>query len=112
MTYTVSENRIAWTVTIQLEMSDIEEEQFRQSNWAPETNNTILDKIRHFKTTYGPLGDILDATPKDLISKVFFEDMLFETWNHGRTVLIGDGKQLALSFLFSLYCNRGTFCFS
>lgn len=98
MTYTVPGNRICWNVVIQLELAEIEEEQFRRSDWAPETNGKILDQIREFKTTYGPLGDIVDATPRERISKVFFEDMLFETWTHGRTVLIGDGK-CSLSFL-------------
>lgn len=99
MTYTVPGNRICWNVVIQLELAEIEEEQFRRSDWAPETNGKILDQIREFKTTYGPLGDIVDATPRERISKVFFEDMLFETWTHGRTVLIGDGK-CSLSFSF------------
>ncbi|KAI1293403.1 hypothetical protein EDD11_008426 [Mortierella claussenii] len=33
----------------------------------------------------------MGATPKDLISKVYVEEKMFETWYHGRTVLIGDG---------------------
>ncbi|KAH7038652.1 hypothetical protein BKA57DRAFT_539701 [Linnemannia elongata] len=96
MTYTVPGNRICWNVVIQLELAEIEEEQFRRSDWAPETNGKILDQIREFKTTYGPLGDIVDATPRERISKVFFEDMLFETWTHGRTVLIGDAAHKLL----------------
>ena len=42
-------------------------------------------------TPYGALGDLFDETDIERVSKVYFEDMLFETWNHGRTVLIGDG---------------------
>lgn len=58
------------------------------------------------------MGDLFDATPTERVSKVYFEDKLFDTWTHGRTILIGDGtfiqQYLALQppdelpFLFSL----------
>jgi len=38
------------------------------------------------------LGNLFDITPMKRISKVYFEDKLIETWNHERTVLIGDVK--------------------
>ncbi|KAF8958828.1 hypothetical protein BGZ46_001879 [Entomortierella lignicola] len=38
----------------------------------------------------GTMGDLFDATPKHLISKVFLEEKLFKTWHHGRSVLLGD----------------------
>ena len=60
----------------------------------------MLDSIRHFKTPYGTMGDLFDVTPIERVSKVYFEDMLFETWNHGRTVLIGDG--MCLCFLVAV----------
>ncbi|KAF8927207.1 hypothetical protein BGZ47_002270, partial [Haplosporangium gracile] len=50
----------------------------------------MMNSIRHFKTPYGTLGDSFDGTPDDRTSKIYFKDMLFETWNHDRTVLIGD----------------------
>jgi hypothetical protein len=40
----------------------------------------------------GTLGDLIEATPRDNISRVYLEDKMFETWNHGRIALIGDGK--------------------
>lgn len=50
------------------------------------------------------MGDLFDATPTERVSKVYFEDKLFETWNHGRTVVIGDGmyhntKNVALRYI-------------
>ncbi|KAF8945118.1 hypothetical protein BGZ47_003209 [Haplosporangium gracile] len=54
------------------------------------TPNTMLGSIRHFKTTYGTLGDLFDATQINRVSKVAFADKLFETWNYDRVVLIGD----------------------
>ncbi|KAF9352888.1 hypothetical protein BGX26_009326 [Mortierella sp. AD094] len=38
----------------------------------------------------GTLGELFDATPKHLISKVFLEEKIFKTWHHGRTVLLED----------------------
>ena len=38
----------------------------------------------------GEIGDLFDKTPKEAISKIVLEERVFETWKHGRTVLIGD----------------------
>jgi hypothetical protein len=40
------------------------------------------------------LADIFDCTPMDRTSLVMLEEKLFQTWYHGRTVLLGDGKSL------------------
>ncbi|KAG9061269.1 hypothetical protein KI688_007607 [Linnemannia hyalina] len=61
------------------------------SSLDPSNNKKMLDEIRHFKTPYGTMGDLFDVTDIEKVSKVYFEDKLFETWTHGRTVLIGDG---------------------
>ncbi|KAF9993998.1 hypothetical protein BGZ80_007955, partial [Entomortierella chlamydospora] len=39
------------------------------------------------------MKEILDATPKNLISKVFLEEKVFQTWYDGRSVLIGDESE-------------------
>lgn len=54
----------------------------------------MIQAVRDFRIPFGShtLGDLIDATPRETISRVFLEDKLFETWNQGRTVLIGDGK--------------------
>ncbi|KAF9900785.1 hypothetical protein EC991_006888 [Linnemannia zychae] len=93
-TFTVPGNKICWNVIIQLGMSEIADDQFRSSDWVPQQNLGMMDSIRHFNTTYGTLGELFDVTPIERVSKVYFEDMLFETWTHGRTVLIGDGMCL------------------
>ncbi|KAF9929910.1 hypothetical protein BGZ65_005573 [Modicella reniformis] len=40
---------------------------------------------------YGTYGDLINSTPKHLISRVMFEEKGFKTWYGGRTVLVGDG---------------------
>jgi len=37
------------------------------------------------------LGDYLDKTPRDLLTKVMLEEIVFDTWYGGRSVLLGDG---------------------
>ncbi|KAF9110024.1 hypothetical protein BGX30_008155, partial [Mortierella sp. GBA39] len=90
VTFTIPGNRICWNVIVQLDVTEIANEQFKSSDWVPQQNQKMMDEIRHFKTPYGTMGDLFDATDVERVSKVYFEDMLFETWNHGRTILIGD----------------------
>jgi 2-polyprenyl-6-methoxyphenol hydroxylase-like FAD-dependent oxidoreductase len=72
------------------------EAMFRNSEWTPENNTKMIKEVYNFPIQQGRegdrkvLGDLIDATDPELISKVFLEAKLFETWYHGRTVLIGD----------------------
>ncbi|KAK3839487.1 MAG: hypothetical protein JOS17DRAFT_729271, partial [Linnemannia elongata] len=90
-TFTIPGNKICWNVVIQLGIAEFADDQFRSSEWVSEQNRGMMDAIRHFKTIYGTLGDLFDATPIEGVSKVYFEDMLFETWTHGRTLLPSTG---------------------
>lgn len=38
------------------------------------------------------MGDLIDKTPKELISKVMLEEKLLDSW-YGRTALLGDGMR-------------------
>ncbi|KAG0312829.1 hypothetical protein BGZ97_010806 [Linnemannia gamsii] len=90
VTFAVPGNKICWSVIVQLGVDATADEQFKTSDWVPQENKKMLDSIRHLKTPYGTLSDLFDVTPIERVSKVYFEDQLFETWHHGRTVLIGD----------------------
>ncbi|KAG0010495.1 hypothetical protein BGZ80_001438 [Entomortierella chlamydospora] len=51
----------------------------------------MANACRGFPCPYGgTLADLIDKTPVDRISKVLLEEKFFETWYHGRTVLLGD----------------------
>ena len=69
---------------------------FRNSEWSAESNAAMIKEIYNFPIKHGregepkTLGNLIDFTDPKLISKVFLEEKLFETWYHGRTVLIGD----------------------
>ncbi|KAF9980692.1 hypothetical protein BGZ75_008149 [Mortierella antarctica] len=91
-TYNVPNNEICWILLKQFEnSSDSKEQHFRNSEWSPETNDAMIKEFYDLPCPYGgKMGDMIDATPKDLISKVYLEEKLFETWHSGRTVLVGD----------------------
>ncbi|KAG0051389.1 hypothetical protein BGZ83_003812 [Gryganskiella cystojenkinii] len=97
--FTVKDNRFCWSAQLQLTAAEFATMKFRVSSWSPETNKKMIDQVREFKTPYGTLGDFIDATPDERISKVYLEDKFFETWHHGRTVLVGDAAHKLLPSL-------------
>ncbi|KAG0030242.1 hypothetical protein BGZ82_007514 [Podila clonocystis] len=67
---------------------------FRNSEWGPETAETMCKEVGHLKIPGGngklTMKDLIDRTPKHLISKAMLEEKVFSTWYHRRTVLLGD----------------------
>ncbi|CAO3567027.1 unnamed protein product [Mortierella alpina] len=94
----VPNNEITWTLIDQFGSQDESKAQiFRNSEWGPEANSAMLKEFYDFPCPYGgKMGDMFDATPSDLISKVYLEEKLFETWYHGRVVLLGDAAHKML----------------
>jgi len=86
-------NRFTWQLNLQyLDEREAKRQQFMNSEWSPESNKEMLDEFRDMPNPFGgKIGDFVDQTPPELISKVFLEYKLFQTWHHGRSVLIGDG---------------------
>ncbi|KAG9068993.1 hypothetical protein KI688_009883 [Linnemannia hyalina] len=93
---TIPKNRFCWSVMVQVKnQAEAKEQRFRNSEWGPEANNSLIDEVKDFPITFGgTLGDVIEATPKDRISKVMLEEKLFETWHYRNVVLIGDANCL------------------
>ncbi|KAF9896715.1 hypothetical protein BX616_006890, partial [Lobosporangium transversale] len=91
-TVNMRENRLCWGVTMQLDSSRASKDtRFRNSEWTSDADGSIMGKVFTSKSPGGgTVQDLIDSTPKEKISNVFLEEKLFETWYHGRTVLIGD----------------------
>ncbi|KAG9319893.1 hypothetical protein KVV02_003257 [Mortierella alpina] len=69
------------------------DENFRCSDWGPEMVDAMIKDVRDFPVPCGKnvtMGDLIEASVKDDISKVMLEEKMFETWHFGRTVLMGD----------------------
>ncbi|KAF9363562.1 hypothetical protein BGX34_003811 [Mortierella sp. NVP85] len=88
--FTVPDKKICWGIQVQLKNANAEDLAFRNTEWGSEGNENMIKEVYDFATPFGRLGEFIDATPRNRISKVFLEEKLFETWYHGRTVLIGD----------------------
>ncbi|KAF9087646.1 hypothetical protein BGX23_007966 [Mortierella sp. AD031] len=96
--FSVPGNRICWNVIRQLAtVQEASDHKFMNSEWSTQTNDPLIKEVRGFLIPFGgTLGDLIDATPREAISRVFLEDKMFDTWNDGRTVLIGDGAVTAM----------------
>ncbi|KAG0040535.1 hypothetical protein BGZ83_002507, partial [Gryganskiella cystojenkinii] len=96
VTFTTKQNTICWMVLQFLtEESSKEHSTFRNSEWSGEAALVMAKEVKAFPAHIGDgklatLGDLIDRTPKDLISKVVLEEKVFKTWHALRTVLIGD----------------------
>ncbi|KAF9430165.1 hypothetical protein BGZ76_000944 [Entomortierella beljakovae] len=88
--FSVPGNKICWNVVLQLDIDASNEEKFKNSEWANATDDDMIKEVSEFKTVHGKLGDLIANTPRERISRVFFENKLFQTWHHSRTVLVGD----------------------
>ncbi|KAG0371636.1 hypothetical protein BGX24_001396 [Mortierella sp. AD032] len=70
-------------------------------DWGPAATEMMCDEVRNYAIASGngkamTLGDLIDRTPKDQITKVMLEEKLFTTWYAGRVVLLGDGAMNAM----------------
>ncbi|KAF9127871.1 hypothetical protein BGW39_005507 [Mortierella sp. 14UC] len=68
---------------------------FRTSEWGSEATEAMIKEVKDFPIISGgdkvtTIGDLIDLTPREYISKVVLEEKVFKTWHHMRTVLIGD----------------------
>ncbi|KAG0229774.1 hypothetical protein BGW41_002895 [Actinomortierella wolfii] len=85
-------NRISWAVLRNVEGAEANRnENFKVSEWGPEAVQEMIEYVRHQPSIYGgTLGDIIDRTPREFISKVMLEEKAFDCWYYGRAVLLGD----------------------
>ncbi|KAF9167533.1 hypothetical protein DFQ27_007670 [Actinomortierella ambigua] len=96
----VNKGGIAWVAggkRLQPKIDDHVQE--RETDWAIRTQEDLSEQLRDIKLPVGgTLGDLVDHTDPQAISRVLLEDKLFTTWYHGRTVLIGDACHKLLPF--------------
>ncbi|KAK3810215.1 MAG: hypothetical protein J3Q66DRAFT_64581 [Benniella sp.] len=98
--FAFAENRLGWQICGQMDKPEnYEEKDFRFSDWKPTAADELCDMVRHYKCPFGgTVGDLMDRTPKERLSKIMLEDKYFSTWYHKRTVLMGDACHKHLPF--------------
>ncbi|KAF9431016.1 hypothetical protein BGZ94_000483, partial [Podila epigama] len=96
-TATTKKNRVCWMVIQYLNKHTYKDnDTFRTTEWGPECAEALAKEVREFKLPGlrngqpRTLGDYVDRTPPQNMSKVILEEIVFETWYGGRAVLIGD----------------------
>ncbi|KAF9147810.1 hypothetical protein BG015_010490 [Linnemannia schmuckeri] len=87
-------NRISWAVIQNVPRADESSgDSFRFSEWGPHAAKEMADYVRHLSNPFlegGTLGDVIDHTPMELVSKIMLEEKFFESWYEDRVVLLGD----------------------
>jgi hypothetical protein len=92
-TMSVPNNQYCWSLGLSLSESEAKSQQFRNSEWGPESVDAMYKAFEDAPHPLGgTMGDIMKHTPRDRISKVFLEEKIFKTWYGDQTVLVGDGK--------------------
>ncbi|KAI7824074.1 hypothetical protein BC939DRAFT_152841 [Gamsiella multidivaricata] len=87
----MANNQVGWLLSYQVSEMEGKEQHFRNSEWGPQSNEAMIKEFEDLPSPWGgTMGEFIRQTPKDLISKVYLEEKLFETWYHSQTVLIGD----------------------
>ncbi|KAF9088224.1 hypothetical protein BGX29_000389 [Mortierella sp. GBA35] len=95
-TFTTKQDTVCWSVVQFLdEESSKDNDAFRNSEWGPGAADSMCKDVRDFPIVSGSekplkIGDLIDLSPKEYISKVMLEEKVFKTWHHCRTVLLGD----------------------
>ncbi|KAG0044809.1 hypothetical protein BGZ83_009915 [Gryganskiella cystojenkinii] len=95
VTFTTKYKTICWMVVQHLDKETKKEhDTFKTSEWGDEAVDKMCSEVQDFAVPNGPtgttLGDLIDLTAKQLISKVTLEEKVFKTWFSGRAVLLGD----------------------
>ncbi|KAF8984264.1 hypothetical protein BGZ46_008437 [Entomortierella lignicola] len=95
--FEVPGNRMCWRVDVQLQSNSFEQsEAFKNTDWGTESSESIQKDWRSFKLQLGvdesyiTVGDLINASEIENITKVMLEEKLYTTWYHHRTVLMGD----------------------
>ncbi|KAG0241721.1 hypothetical protein B0O80DRAFT_469005 [Mortierella sp. GBAus27b] len=84
-------NRVSWAVIHNVPRAQAKDGEGKLSEWGPAASIEMANYVRHQPSPFkGTLGDIIDKTNKDLISKIALEEKNFDAWYDGRVVLLGD----------------------
>ncbi|KAK3838995.1 MAG: hypothetical protein J3R72DRAFT_447905 [Linnemannia gamsii] len=96
MTITTPNSVMSWSAFKYLRKgtTSATDSNLRRLGWGEEAAEAMCNDIRDFPVPGGDgtltLADLIDATPKNQMTKVMLEEKIFDTWFHGRSVLMGD----------------------
>ncbi|KAF9085222.1 hypothetical protein BGX23_009874 [Mortierella sp. AD031] len=93
--FTTQNDVICWNVFLYLDKKSSKmHNTFKTTDWGEGAVGSMCDDVRDFPIPGGDgtltMGDLIDGTPMNQMTKVMLEEKVFDTWYHCRTVLIGD----------------------
>ncbi|KAG0360396.1 hypothetical protein BG005_010871 [Podila minutissima] len=93
---------ICWQAFLTLDKATSKlNDSFRNSEWGPEAAEQMCKDVKDipFKGGNGnlTLGDLIELSPKHLISKVVYEEKIFKTWFNERTTFQGKAARYILN---------------
>ncbi|KAG0020494.1 hypothetical protein BGZ81_009315 [Podila clonocystis] len=101
-------NKISWSCLLQLDADPRKDDLLANAEWGPNANQAMIDEIYNFPIKNGGvLGHLIDSTDPELISKVYIEEKIFETWSYGRVALLGDGKRSSAQRMMQPSAGQG-----
>ncbi|KAF9083047.1 hypothetical protein BGX23_011831 [Mortierella sp. AD031] len=99
--FTTRQNTVCWSVTHFLDKaSSKQSDSFKNSEWGPQAAEAMCADVRNFPIVSGSekpltIGDLIDWTPKEYISKVMLEEKLNPAGGSGANNAIHDAITLA-----------------
>ncbi|KAI1308939.1 hypothetical protein EDD11_004148 [Mortierella claussenii] len=93
-TVNIPDDRICWAMWMELDPTTVATEKNTEtSEFGPQNTEPIAKCFRDLPSPCGgSMGDLMNATQESVISRVLVEQKLYDTWYHGRTVLLGDAE--------------------
>ncbi|KAG0310694.1 hypothetical protein BGZ99_000187 [Dissophora globulifera] len=94
-TVNIPDNQICWSLWMQLDMKNVAKvhQEFENPEFVAADTEPIVREFRNRPCPHGgTMGDLIDATPDALKSRAYIGEKMYDTWHHGRTVLLGDGR--------------------
>ncbi|KAG0229897.1 hypothetical protein BGW42_001298 [Actinomortierella wolfii] len=93
--FSMPDHSVAWMVITNQEGTSIKSEDPARYNaeWGPGAAEAMTEFAKKLPSPFGGSGTMepfINATPKSRISRIMLEEKIFDTWYHGRTVLLGD----------------------
>ncbi|KAF9905005.1 hypothetical protein EC991_002068 [Linnemannia zychae] len=92
--FTTKKNTVAWAVGEMLNENKSKEGE-KNEEWGPGAAEAMCQISRDFPIISGgdqplTMGDLIEWTDMNYVSKVMLEEKVFETWYDGRIVILGD----------------------
>ncbi|KAG0011230.1 hypothetical protein BGZ80_000835, partial [Entomortierella chlamydospora] len=101
----IPDDQICWAMWVQLDSAKYAQiEDTEDVELGVENTEPIVEWFRDMPCPYGgTMGNLVNSTSEDLKSKMYIEEKLFNTWYHGRVVLLGDACHSSWRDRFSRY---------